>query len=180
MLGEFASPFVARVLARMVLDETDMAKMDRATRVVMRVAEHPDDEGFFDLAVLSAEYLAEAIDNPPEHEGMLRALVTGEFLDGKPMTEDQAMGAIASTFLGGLDTSRSAIAGICWLMAQQPELEARVRDPRWIRNDMDEFVRLLSPVASLGRIATTDTEVGGCPVKQGEQPAVALRLGEPR
>jgi cytochrome P450 len=168
MLGEFASPFVARVLARMVLDESDMAKMDRATRVVMRVAEHPDDEGFFDLAVLSAEYLAEAIDNPPEHEGMLRALVTGEFLDGKPMSEDQAMGAIASTFLGGLDTSRSAIAGICWLMAQQPELEARVRDPRWIRNDMDEFVRLLSPVASLGRIATTDTEVGGCPVKQGE------------
>jgi hypothetical protein len=33
---------------------------------------------------------------------------------------------------------------------------------------MDEFVRLLSPVASLGRIATTDTEVGGCPVKAGE------------
>jgi cytochrome P450 len=168
MLGEFASPFVARILARMVLDETDMAKMDRATRVVMRVAEHPDDEGFFDLAVLSAEYLANAIDNPPEREGMLRALVTGEFLDDKPMTEDQALGAIASTFLGGLDTSRSAIAGICWLMAQQPELEARVRDPRWIRNDMDEFVRLLSPVASLGRIATRDTEVGGCPVKQGE------------
>lgn len=168
MLGEFASPFVARILARMVLDETDMTKMDRATKVVMRVAEHPDDEGFFDLAVLSAEYLANAIDNPPEREGMLRALVTGEFLDGKPMTEDQAMGAIASTFLGGLDTSRSAIAGICMLMAMQPELEARIRDPRWIRNDMDEFVRLLSPVASLGRIATKDTEVGGCPVKQGE------------
>jgi cytochrome P450 len=168
MLGEFASPFVARILARMVLDETDMTKMDRATRVVMRVAEHPDDEGFFDLAVLSAEYLAAAIDNPPEREGMLRALVTGEFLDGKPMTEDQAMGAIASTFLGGLDTSRSAIAGICMLIAMQPELEARVRDPRWIRNDMDEFVRLLSPVASLGRIATKDTELGGCPIAKGE------------
>jgi cytochrome P450 len=84
------------------------------------------------------------------------------------MSEDQAMGAIASTFLGGLDTSRSAIAGICMLMAIQPELETRIRDPRWIRNDMDEFVRLLSPVASLGRIATKDTEVGGCPVKQGE------------
>jgi cytochrome P450 len=168
MLGEFASPFVARILARMVLDETDMAKMDHATKVVMRVAEHPDDEGFFDLAVLSAEYLANAIDNPPEREGMLRALVTGEFLDGKPMTEDQAMGAIASTFLGGLDTSRSAIAGICMLIAMHPELEARVRDPRWIRNDMDEFVRLLSPVASLGRIATQDTELGGCPISKGE------------
>jgi cytochrome P450 len=168
MLAQFASPFVARVLARMVFDETDMDKMDHAAKVVIRVAEHPDDEGFFDLAVLSAEYLAAAMDNPPEREGMLRALVTGEFLDGKPMTEDQALGAIASTFLGGLDTSRSSIAGICLLLAQQPELEARVRDPRWIRNDMDEFVRLLSPVASLGRIATRDTEVGGCPVKKGE------------
>ncbi len=168
MLSEFASPFVARILARMVFDESDPAAMERAKQVVIRVAESPDDEGFFDLAVLSAEYLAEAIDNPPEREGMLRALVTGEFLDGKPMTEEQAMGAIASTFLGGLDTSRSAIAGICLLMAQQPELEARVRDPKWIRNDMDEFVRLISPVASLGRIATQDTEVGGCPVKKGE------------
>jgi cytochrome P450 len=79
MLGEFASPFVARILARMVLDETDMDTMDRATRVVMRVAENPDDEGFFDLAVLSAAYPANAMDNPPEREGMLRALVTGEF-----------------------------------------------------------------------------------------------------
>jgi cytochrome P450 len=168
ILAEFASPYVARILARMVFDETDMAKMERAKQVVVRVAEHPDDEGFFDLAVLSAEYLAAAIDSPPERDGMLRQLVTGEFLDGKPMSEEQAMGAIASTFLGGLDTSRSAIAGICLLMAQRPELEARVRDPRWIRNDMDEFVRLISPVASLGRIATRDTEVGGCPVKQGE------------
>lgn len=106
--------------------EYEMTDMERAKQVMIRVAEHPDDEGFFDLALLSAEYLAAAIDDPPEQEGMLRQLVTGEFLDGKPMTKEQAMGAIASTFLGGLDTSRSAIAGICLLMAQQPELEARI------------------------------------------------------
>lgn len=168
ILSEFAGPFVARVLARMVFNETDLTKMERAKDVVVRVAEDGTEEAFFDLAVLSAEYFSEAIDNPPETDGILRALAlnTG---DGKLLTEDEALGAINVLFLGGLDTTRSAIGTIAMHIAMQPELEERVRDPRWVRNDMDEFVRLTSPVATFGRTVTADTEIGGCPIKKGER-----------
>lgn len=168
LLGDFAGPFVARVLAQMVFNETDMAKMERAKEVVIRVAAEGTEEAFFDLAVLSAEYLAAAMENPPEQEGVLRALVTGR-VDGEPLTEDQALGAINVLFLGGLDTTRSAIGTIAMHIALRPELEERVRDPRWVRQDMDEFIRLTSPVATFGRTATKDTEIGGCPIKKGER-----------
>ena len=72
-------------------------------------------------------------------------------------------------FLGGLDTTRSAIGTIAMHIAMQPELEARVRDPRWVRNDMDEFIRHASPVATFGRTVTRDTEVGGCPMRKGDR-----------
>ncbi len=168
LLGEFAGPFVSRVLARMVFDEKDQSKMERAKKIVVAVAEDGTEESFFELAMLSAEYLAAAIENPPERDGVIKALVTGT-LNGEPVPEDEALGAINVLFLGGLDTTRSAIGTIAMHIAMQPELEERVRSPRWIRNDMDEFIRLTSPVGTFGRVATKDTEVGGCPVGKGER-----------
>jgi cytochrome P450 len=168
MLSEFAGPFVARVLARMVFNENDLSKMERAKQVVVRVAEDGTEEAFTNLGMLAAEYLMAAIENPPEEEGILRSLATGT-IDGEPVTHEQALGAICVLFLGGLDTTRSAIGTIAMHIAMEPELEQRVRDPRWVRNDMDEFIRLTSPVGTFGRTVTADTEIAGCPIKKGER-----------
>ncbi|TAM69818.1 cytochrome P450 [Mycobacterium sp.] len=168
LLGDFAGPFVSRVLASVVFNETDMAKMERAKKVVFAVTEDGTEEDFMNLGMLAAEYLAAATENPPEEDGILRSLVTG-IVDGKPLEPQQALGAICVLFLGGLDTTRSAIGTIAMQVALQPELEARVRDPRWVRNDMDEFIRHASPVATFGRTVTRDTEVGGCPMSKGDR-----------
>ncbi|CDO90216.1 calcium-binding protein [Mycobacterium triplex] len=168
LLGEFAGPFVSRVLASVVFKETDMAKMERAKEVVFAVTEDGTEQAFINLGMLAAEYLAAATENPPAEEGILRSLVTGT-VDGKPLDPQEALGAICVLFLGGLDTTRSAIGTIAMNIALQPELEARVRDPRWVRNDMDEFIRHASPVATFGRTVTRDTEVGGCPMRKGDR-----------
>jgi cytochrome P450 len=168
LLAEFAGPFVSRVLASVVFNETDLAKMERAKEVVFRVTEDGTEEAFMGLGMLAAEYLAAATENPPKEDGILRSLVTGE-IDGKLLEPQEALGAICVLFLGGLDTTRSAIGTIAMHVALQPELEARVRDPKWVRNDMDEFIRLTSPVAAFGRTVTRDTEVGGCPMKKGDR-----------
>jgi cytochrome P450 len=168
LLSEFAGPFVSRVLASVVFKETDMTKMERAKEVVFAVTEDGTEQDFMNLGMLAAEYLAAATENPPEEEGILRSLVTG-IVDGKPLEPQQALGAICVLFLGGLDTTRSAIGTIAMHIALQPELEARVRDPRWVRNDMDEFIRHASPVATFGRTVTRDTEVGGCPMRKGDR-----------
>jgi len=61
------------------------------------------------------------------------------------------------------------MGSIAYHLASQPELEQRLRDPAWIRHDMDEFIRLESPVGCLGRTATRDVELGGVTIKRGEQ-----------
>lgn len=168
VIGQYSGPFVSRTLARMVFDEDDPERMARAIAVTDRVTHEGTPEAFMDLAMLSAEYLAKARANPPEREGVLRALVTGE-IDGAPVPEEEALGSLNVIFLGGLDTTKSAIGHIAYQLALHPELEERVRDPRWVRHDMDEFIRLQSPVCTYARTVTRDTELAGVPLKAGER-----------
>lgn len=168
IISQFSGPLVSRVLAKMVFDEDDADKMAHAIGIVSHAADTGDPEAFGQLAALAAEYLAEAKAHPPEREGVLRALVTGE-IDGAPVPDVEALGALTVIFLGGLDTTKSAIGHIALQVAQHPELEARVRDPRWVRQDMDEFIRLQSPVCTYSRTITRDVELGGVQMKAGER-----------
>lgn len=169
LISEFAAPFVGSVLAQIVFNETDSAKMQRAIDIVTMVALNSDDESYFNLAALAAEYIVEREDNPIDRDDVLNAITTGTVLGGRPLTEDERLGVVTVLFLGGLDTTRGAIGAIAYHVARRPELEHRVRDPKWIRQDMDEFIRLESPVGCLGRTATRDVELGGVQIKQGEQ-----------
>jgi cytochrome P450 len=51
-------------------------------------------------------------------------------------------------------------------------VEDRLRDPAWIRGDLDELLRLETPLAFLARTVTRDTEVNGCPMKAGDRIAL--------
>jgi cytochrome P450 len=133
------------------------------------VAVEATDEAFFELAVLAGQYIAEREANPVKRNDVLNAIATGTVGGGRPLTDEERLGVITVLFLGGLDTTRGAMGSIAYHLASRPELEQRLRDPAWIRQDMDEFIRLESPVGCLGRTATRDVELGGVAIKQGEQ-----------
>ncbi len=166
---EYAGPFVGNALSRVVFNEDDPEKMDRAADVVIRVAVEATDEAFFELAVLAGQYIAEREANPVERNDLLNAIATGTVEGGRLLTDTERLGVVTVLFLGGLDTTRGAMGSIAYHLASQPELEQRLRDPAWIRHDMDEFIRLESPVGCLGRTATRDVELGGLSIRQGEQ-----------
>jgi cytochrome P450 len=88
---------------------------------------------------------------------------------GRRLTEDEQVGILVVMFLAGLDTTRGAITTIAYHVAKDPTLEARLRDPRWARRDLDEFLRLESPVGCLARRVTKDTELGGVRLSAGAQ-----------
>lgn len=169
-ISDFAAPFVANALAKVAFNEQDPQKMKDAGDIVIRVALEGTDESFFNLAVLAGEYLADREDNPIDRNDVLNALTTGTVgAEGRPLTEDERLGVLTVLFLGGLDTTRGALGSIAYHLALQPELEARIRDPRWVRQDLDEFIRLESPVGCLGRRATKDVELNGVKIAAGEQ-----------
>jgi cytochrome P450 len=168
-IREYAGPFVGNALSRVVFNEEDPEKMGHAAEVVIRVAVDPTDEAFFELAMLAGQYIAEREANPVDRDDVLNAIATGVLESGRPLTDGERLGVVTVLFLGGLDTTRGAIGSIAYHLARQPDLEQRLRDPAWIRQDMDEFIRLESPVGCLGRTATRDVELGGVTIRQGEQ-----------
>jgi cytochrome P450 len=75
-------------------------------------------------------------------------------------------------FSGGLDTVRGALGNIVRHLAEDPGMEDRLRDPAWARSDLDELLRLETPITFLARTVTRDTEVSGCPMKAGDRLAL--------
>lgn len=168
LISQFAAPLVGTVLMHIVMGPMDPETRSRATEVVIGCAHHPTPEHFAALVQLSAERLAIAEQNPELATGVLKALTTTR-ADGHPLTTEERLGVLNILFLGGLDTTRSAISMIALRVAQNPKLEQRIRDPRWIKHDLDEFLRIDSPVATFGRVATRDVELSGVPIRKGER-----------
>jgi cytochrome P450 len=169
LMKEFGDPFVGEILARVVFGETDTAAMMRASDVVLSLASEGNNEAFHDLARLSAEYLDRQRDAQEQKPGVLQTILDARLSDGEPLTREQQLGVITVLFLGGLDTTRSAIGSIAFEMAVNPQFEDRIRNPEWVRDDMNEFLRLASPVGVMGRFATRDVTLGGVRIREGEQ-----------
>jgi cytochrome P450 len=71
--------------------------------------------------------------------------------------------------LAGTETSTAAIAGTMLYGARSPELQAQVRaEPALIPSLVEEGLRLTAPAQGLFRTATTDAEVGGVPIAEGQ------------
>jgi len=168
---DFAIPFTAGSLARVVLDEDDEDRVQRAVTAVTRTGVEGTPETFIAVAELAAEFMASRDVEGTVRDDVLSGLVNGT-IDDRPLTMEERLGVVTVLFLGGLDTTRGAIANIGYHLATDPNIEARLRTPGWDARDIDEFVRFESTVSFMARTVTEDTEVGGCPMNKGDRLAV--------
>jgi cytochrome P450 len=167
-ISQFAVPFSAGVLSRVIFDEDDAGKIAETVGVVSKCATDPSPESFFQLAMCAAGYIAKREATPGDADDILTALAGGT-VTGRAMTQEEHLGVVTVLFLAGLDTTRGALGNIAAHLARDPSLEARLRDPKWIRRDMDEFLRFESPVAIMGRTVLREVEVGGTRFVPGDR-----------
>ena len=89
--------------------------------------------------------------------------------DGAPLADRDIIGNLGLLLVAGIDTTWSAIGSSLWHFAQRPDHVAQLRDrPELWPTAIEELLRAYSPV-TMGRIATQDTAVAGCPVSQGRR-----------
>jgi cytochrome P450 len=89
-------------------------------------------------------------------------------IDGQPLTEPHLIGTVRLLLIAGIDTTWSAIGSCLWHLAQHPEDRRRlVAEPDLMSSAVEEFLRAYSPV-TMAREVVKDTEIGGCPFRQGE------------
>jgi cytochrome P450 len=170
-MSDFALPYTAANLARVILDETDTNRMARAREATMRISTENTQQAFVDLAEVAAEFLHERSASGLHRDDVLSAIVQGT-VEGRPLTLEEQVGICATLFAGGLDTVRAALGNITRHWAENPQIEGRLANPDWISGDLDEFLRLESPITFLARTVTRDTEVSGCPMKAGDRVAL--------
>ena len=167
-IEDFAIPFSAGSLARIVLVTDDQDLIERGVRAVERTATESSPEIFQDVAAIAMEAMAEAAAHAEGREDVLAAIATAE-IDGTLLTIEERLGIITTLFLGGLDTTRGMLANIVYHVATRPDVSARLQDPDWTRSAMDEFLRLEPTVSVMARTVTQDTELGGTSLQKGDR-----------
>jgi cytochrome P450 len=165
VIADFAGPFTITTLASVILN-LDMADVQRAQEPVEMIASENSVEGWQRVQSLVSEIL-EKRRAGPGGDDLLGAIVNGT-VQGRPITEEEQAGILMILLLGGLDTTKAAISSIAYRLATIPGLEERLRNPAWIRQEMDEFLRFDSPVNGLARWVTQDVDVAGQHLAAGQ------------
>jgi cytochrome P450 len=100
--------------------------------------------------------------------------IIGAEVDGRPVTQREVIGMLQQLIEGGLETTSGAL-GMCMLrFCEDPAIpELLRRKPELVSEAVEELLRLDTPFLCIGRTATTDTEIGGHRIKQGDKVLVS-------
>lgn len=174
-VSRFAIPFTAGTLAKVVLDDDNEERLQRGIDAVTIVSEQGTPESFAAVVGLAAELMAEREADPRDDflQSVIEAKVAGE----RALTQDERLGLITMLLLGGLDTTRGALAYIGRYLAEVPGLEERLREPDWAERGLDELLRFTSTVSVMGRVVVQDNDLLGIPLVKGDRVAMHYRSG---
>jgi cytochrome P450 len=97
-------------------------------------------------------------------------------IDGRLLTDDEAMGMCFLVFIAGLDTVTSSLGFQFLHLARNPEQQARLRaNPEMIPEAVEELLRFYSIVNPI-RTATKDVAIGEALIRKGERVLLSLEL----
>ena len=102
----------------------------------------------------------------------LLTLIAHAEIDGEPVSMELKKGYVGLQIIAGIDTTWSVIGSGLWHFGQHADqrgaLVAVPNDDLLWNTATEEVLRYYAPV-TMGRKVIADTEVGGCPVRAGEQ-----------
>lgn len=102
-------------------------------------------------------------------EDLLSAIANVE-IDGAKLPDEYLDGSWLLIVFAGNDTTRNSISGTMRLLTEFPEAKAElIDDPELIPNMTHEAIRMVSPVIYMRRTATTNAELGGQTITEGDK-----------
>jgi cytochrome P450 len=96
-------------------------------------------------------------------------------VDGHQLTRHDILDICFLFLIAGLDTVTATLDCMFAFLARHPEHRRQlVEDPSLIPHAIEELLRWETPVMGVARVAIADAELGGCPVRTGDQVFVLL------
>jgi cytochrome P450 len=103
-------------------------------------------------------------------EDMISDLVHGRLNNGQEVSPAQMLGMGFTMVTGGNDTTTGLLGGALEYLTRHPDQRALLlEDPGQIKNAIEEFLRLTSPVQGLARTTTRGVEVGDSAIPKGRK-----------
>ena len=91
-------------------------------------------------------------------------------LEGRRLTQEEALGIANLVFAGGRDTVINAISFVVAYFAQnRKELNIVASTPKLTNLAVEEFIRVLSPLTHIGRVCKQSAKIGEAEFAIGEQ-----------
>jgi cytochrome P450 len=102
-------------------------------------------------------------------DDMISVLI-GSDLDGEQLTDAEILGFCFVMIAGGNDTTTGLVGGAAALLTQRrDQRQLLIEDPERIRNAVEEFLRLTSPVQGLSRTTTREVTLRGRTIPAGRK-----------
>jgi cytochrome P450 len=106
----------------------------------------------------------------PDAAGDVFQRLAAATLDGRALTPVEFRGLASLVLAGGRDTVVKLLAGAMWHLAQHPEARAALAaDPSRLPAAIDEWLRWISPLPRMPRIACLHAETPAGPVAPGDR-----------
>jgi len=90
-------------------------------------------------------------------------------IEGAPLSVDAVISDCLLLLDGGAETTRTVIARTILDLIAHPEQWEALKAGADLAVATEEFIRWVTPIHNMCRVATVDTEVGGHPVRAGQQ-----------
>jgi cytochrome P450 len=151
--------------------EQDRAQFDGWTDAIVAANAEGDFESASDAVGQLFMYFAGLIEKRKTEptEDMISALVHAE-IEGEPVPMAQILGFCFTMVTGGNDTTTGLLSGASELLTRHPDQQALlVKEPARIKDAVEEFLRLTSPVQGLARMTKRDVEVRGTTIPAGKK-----------
>jgi cytochrome P450 family 142 subfamily A polypeptide 1 len=173
IIDEVAAPLPAEMIGLLLGFPAEMRpKLQEWSERTIALGGGPrymDEDGIvaaMEFAAASAELYEEKRRCPADD--VMTVWTTAE-VPGHPFGVDEVISDSLLLLDGGAETTRTVIARTIIEMSRRPEQWQLLRDGADLGVAVEEFIRFVTPIHNMCRVATQDTEIAGSTIAAGDQ-----------
>jgi cytochrome P450 family 142 subfamily A polypeptide 1 len=173
IVNDLAAPLPAMMIGKLLgFDEDDWPKLKFWSETTIAMGGGP--RYFNEVGMTSAMEFAQACADlfAAKHDApgddVLSHYTTAE-IDGCPMDEGTVIADSLLLLDGGAETTRTVIAHTILNLLQNPAELEKLRNGADMTVAVEEFIRYVTPVHNMCRVATADTDIAGTTIPAGNQ-----------
>ena len=181
IVNDLAAPLPAMMIGKLLgFEESDWPKLKHWSETTIALGGGP--RYFNEVGMTSAiEFAAAAAElfeakKACPADDILSHYTTAE-VDGCPFDVETAIADSLLLLDGGAETTRTVIAHTIINLLQYPEQEAKLRNGADMSVAVEEFIRFVTPIHNMCRVAKEDAVVNGVTIPKGNQVVLMYSSG---